>query len=183
MLQKLAQMVFKVIRWRIVGNLPPLDKYVIIAAPHTSNFDVLIGLLARAALATRIVFLAKHQLFIFPFGWILHKIGAIPVERSHHHNLVDQVVKMYAENEHFVLGLAPEGTRSPVKRWKQGFYHIAIQAGVPIVMVGFDYSSKEVRVSKLFEPSGDINKDFPKILDHFKTMNGRFPKKIPSFEQ
>lgn len=182
MLAKLAQWLLKVTGWKIVGQLPEIDKYILIAAPHTSNWDLVVGIVARTSLAKRIQFLAKHQLFVFPLAWFFRMLGGIPVERTKHHNLVDAVVEMYNTSDKLILGLAPEGTRSPVKRWKQGFYHIARLANVPIVMVGFDYPSGELRVSEPFYPTGDINKDFPKILDYYRTINGRHPKEIPQFE-
>lgn len=181
MMQKFTRFILKIIGWKIVGNLPDDKKYLIIVAPHTSNWDLVIGLIARFAVGVKINFLAKHQIFFFPLSILLKALGGAPVDRSKKSNKVEQAVEAFCQNDEFRLGLAPEGTRSPVTRWKEGFYHIACQAKVPIVMVGLDYASKEIRVKEPFWPSGDINKDFPQLIEYFRTIQGRFPKVITDY--
>lgn len=112
---------------------------------------------------------------------LLKALGGAPVDRSKKSNTVEQVVEIFRSRDEFKLAITPEGTRSPVTRWKEGFYHIACQAGLPIVMVGPDYSTKEVRIHEKFQPSGDIDKDFPMILDFFRTIKGRYLKEIPEY--
>jgi 1-acyl-sn-glycerol-3-phosphate acyltransferase len=180
-MQKLSRWLFKLLGWQLVGSLPDRKKYIIIAAPHTSNWDLIICLIARASLAVKVEFFAKSQLFVFPFNYLFKALGGTPVERTHHHNLVDAAVKLFHARDSLILGLAPEGTRSPVKRWKYGFYHIAHNANVPIVMLGLDYASKALRISEPFWTSGDIEADFAKIIAYFRQMKGRHPKKIPDF--
>src|SRR3989338_9536993 len=170
---------FKLIGWKIVGDLPDLKKYIVIVAPHTSNWDLIICLLARYAAGVKINFIAKHQVFVPPLSWILKAMGGSPINRSVHQNKVDFIVNLYNEREEYRFGLAPEGTRSPVQRWKQGFYHIAVRANIPIVMIGPDYASKEIRIAETFWPTGNINEDFPKIIDFFRTIKGYHPKSIP----
>jgi len=181
-MQTLCRFILKLIGWKIVGQLPSDKKFMLIVAPHTSNWDLVIGLIARFAVGVKINFLAKHQVFFFPLGPFLKLMGGTPVNRSQKGNRVQQVVALFQERDEFKLGLAPEGTRSPVERWKEGFYHIACQAGVPIVMVGLDYPSREVRIAEAFEPTGDINKDFIKIVAYFRTIHGRVPKQLPDYQ-
>lgn len=181
-MQKLCKLILKLCGWHIVGALPPNKQFILIAAPHTSNWDLVIGLLARFAVGVKINFLAKKQAFFFPLGLLLRAVGGTPVDRSKPGNRVEQVVRLFHQQEEFKLGMAPEGTRSPVTRWKEGFYHIANQAQVPIVLVGFDYCSKEIRVcDTLFWPTGDIKADFPPMLAFFRTIRGRCPKEIPDY--
>lgn len=125
MFTHLCRWLLKISGWQIQGQLPSQAKYIVIVAPHTSNWDFIIGVLARGALNTRIHFLGKHQLFIPPWGWFFRAIGGSPVDRRKNNNLVDAAVQLFATQPDYKLALAPEGTRSPVTRWKCGFYHIA----------------------------------------------------------
>ncbi|KTD74692.1 1-acyl-sn-glycerol-3-phosphate acyltransferase [Legionella waltersii] len=181
-MRRLSQLIFKLMGWKIVGQLPEAKKYIIIVAPHTSNWDFVICLCARFVVGVKINFIAKKQLFFFPFGLFLRAVGGTPVDRSKKGNKVEQAVEIFNRSDVFRLGLAPEGTRSPVKRWKEGFYHIACQAKIPIVMVGPDYASKEIRINEPFWPTGDIQIDFPTILDFFRTIKGCYPKDIPDYQ-
>lgn len=178
----LCRFILKLIGWKIVGALPPDKKYIVIVAPHTSNWDLVIGLLGRFAVEVKINFLAKNQLFFFPLGNLLRALGGTSVDRSKKGNKVEQIAELYKKQDELVLGLAPEGTRSVVTHWKEGFYHIATQASIPIVMIGFDYPSKEIRIHEPFWPTGDINKDFPQFVSYFRTIRGRYPKALPDFQ-
>ncbi|TAL61721.1 MAG: acyltransferase [Legionella sp.] len=180
-MQKLAKLLLKIMHWKIVGQLPDLKKYIIIVAPHTSNWDLVIGLICRFAVGVKINFLAKHQLFFFPLGQFLRLLGGTPVNRSRHDNKVAQVVDLFNAQDTLKLGLAPEGTRSVVTRWKEGFYHIAQQTGIPIVMIGMDYPSRELRIAEPLYPTGDMQADFAKIVAYFRTIHGRFPKVLPDY--
>lgn len=181
-MQKLGNLILKLMRWKIVGQLPDDKKYLLIVAPHTSNWDFIIGLMARFSLGIRINFIAKHQLFFFPLGNFLKAVGGESINRTKKSNTVEHTVELFRSRDEFRLAITPEGTRSPVTRWKEGFYHIATQAGVPIVMVGLDYQTKELRIEKPFWPSGDIKADFQKIIDYYRTIHGRFPKNIPDYQ-
>ncbi|MDR3443245.1 MAG: lysophospholipid acyltransferase family protein [Legionella sp.] len=180
-MQKFGNLCLKLIGWKIEGDLPKDKKYVVVVAPHTSNWDFILGLLARFSLGVKIHFLAKTQLFFFPLGTFLKAVGGAPVDRSKKNNNVDRVVDLFRSKDEFRLAITPEGTRSPVTRWKEGFYHIAYKAEIPIAMVGLDYTNKVIRIREPFYPSGDINKDFPIILDYYKKINGCYPKEIPEY--
>lgn len=181
-MQKFGRFIFNLFGWKIVGELPKAKQYLVIVAPHTSNWDFPVGLFARFSLGVKIHFLAKKQLFFFPLGLLLKTLGGAPVNRSKKSKTVDQVVEIFRSHDEFKLAITPEGTRSPVTRWKEGFYHIACQAKLPLVLVGPDYATKELRIHEAFFPSGDIHKDFPLILDFFRTIRGRYPKEIPPYQ-
>jgi 1-acyl-sn-glycerol-3-phosphate acyltransferase len=164
--------------WKIIGEKPNLKKYVVIVAPHTTNWDFLIGLAAKHIIDLHSDFLGKKSLFTIPvLGWFMRSIGGHPVDRVKNTNIVDQVVELFNKNDEFVLALAPEGTRSYVPNIKTGFYHIAHKAGVPIAMVGFDYKRKVVEFKGLLYPTGDLEKDMEEILSYYRTIPGKYPEK------
>ncbi|MCE9687899.1 lysophospholipid acyltransferase family protein [Shewanella sp. AS16] len=181
MFEKFCQWLMRITGWRIQGQLPDRRQYLIIVGPHTSNWDFIVGVMARGALGTRIHFLGKHQLFIPPWGWFFRAIGGSPVDRRRNNNLVDAAIELFADQPDYKLALAPEGTRSPVKRWKTGFYHIAVKANVAIVPVGLDFKHKAVILSEPLLPSGDMARDMEQILGFYRSVPGRHPKVIPDF--
>lgn len=126
--------------------MPDLPKFVIIVAPHTSNWDFLVGLAVKWALGVDARWLGKHTLFIPPLGWFMRAIGGVPVDRSNRQNLVEQSVREFESREQFVLVIAPEGTRRKVNEWRSGFWHVAKRAGVPICCVAFDWGRRTVRL-------------------------------------
>jgi len=179
MIKSVSKLILKLLGWKLLGELPAAKKYIIIIGPHTSNWDFFLGILLRSALAANVKFLGKHQLFRFPFGGLFRAMGGMPVVRSKDNNLVDQVVAMYQNNQEFVIGLAPEGTRRPIERWRSGFYHIACKANIDIVMIGFDFKTREVRIRQPFTPTNDVDVDLPIILDYFRGIDGCHAKMIP----
>jgi 1-acyl-sn-glycerol-3-phosphate acyltransferase len=181
MMQAFGRFILKLFGWKVVGELPNTKKYVVVVAPHTSNWDFLVGLFARFSVGVKINFLAKRQLFFFPLGLLLRALGGAPVDRARTTNKVDKVVDLFKKNDAFKLAITPEGTRGPVTRWKEGFYHIACKAQLPVAMVALDYGSKEVRIREVFWPTGDISKDFPLILDYYRKISGRYPKHVPHY--
>ena len=183
MFQFLCKMLLKLINWQVEGTLPDAPQYIAIVGPHTSNWDFIIGIIVRGALGQKIHFLGKLQLFIPPWGWFFKAIGGTPVDRRMNNKLVDAVAQIFKSNHEFKLALAPEGTRSPVKRWKTGFYHIAIAAQVPIVMIGLDFIRKTLVIIPPLEISGNLEKDMTVILDFYRSIKGRHPKAIPAFNE
>ena len=168
---------YKLSGWKVSGGKPDLKKYVIIVAPHTSNWDFFVGWGARNVIGFRPNFLAKKSLFNIPFvGWFLKFIGGVPVDRSKSTHLVDQVVELYQQQEAFIMTITPEGTRSYSPNWKTGFYRIAHQAKVPIVKIGFDYATKTVFIDKPFYPTGDMDKEIEEIKDYFRPFRGKNPE-------
>lgn len=169
---------WKLTKWKINGAFSSdIKKMILLIAPHTSWKDIILGLATRSKLKIyKAKFLGKKELFDGLFGWFFRWLGGVPVDRSGKSGLVEQVVEMFNKNEEFKLGLSPEGTRKKVDKLKTGFYHIAKQANVPIVMVGFDFSKKEVILSEAFYPTENEEADFKKIIDFFAPIKGYHPE-------
>ncbi len=164
--------------WSAANGFPhQLKKCVIIVAPHTSSWDFVIGIAFRSTLhITDARYLGKAELFKPPFGFLFRKLGGVPVERTGHHNLVEQVSALFAQHDRFRLVLSPEGTRKKVDRLKTGFYHIAKKAGVPIVMASLDYAKKQVSFSDPFFPTADEAADFRFIHQYYAPVVGKNPE-------
>ena len=174
--QTFARFILRLIGWRVQDNLPDNKKYVLIAAPHTSNWDFVYMLLFRAALGIKAHWAAKDTFFRGPWGGLLKKIGGIPVNRRLSNNFVDQIVTAFRQAEHMVLVIAPEGTRSIVKYWKSGFYYMAMGAGVPIALGLLDYARKVGGVGATLMPTGDIQTDFATIRELYRGIAGKHPR-------
>ena len=158
--------------WRIEGEFPAEPKMVAIVAPHTSNWDFIVGILAVFAIGIRVRFLAKHTLFKGPLGWLMRWFGGMPVNREAPQGLVPQVVEAIEKSERVFLAITPAGTRSSTKPWKSGFYHIAVAAKVPILPIVFDGPNKAIRLLELFAPSGNYDADLPKLLALYAGVRG-----------
>ncbi|MGH8174527.1 MAG: lysophospholipid acyltransferase family protein [Rhodanobacteraceae bacterium] len=159
--------------WRLVGEFPDRPKLVMIAAPHSSWWDGVWGLLFRTALGSNISFMAKRELFVGPLGWILRAFGGIPIQRQGSHGVVPQMVARFTESDRMWLGIAPEGTRKRVVKWKNGFWHIAREAGVPIMPVYFDYPSRTVGIGPLFETTADLHADLARLRAFYAPWQGK----------
>jgi 1-acyl-sn-glycerol-3-phosphate acyltransferase len=168
---------YRLLGWKIQGAYPEnIKKFVTIAAPHTHWEDFPLGVLFRSIVNRKIYFLAKASLFKPPFGWFFRWQGGYPVERSQRMNLVDQVVEIFNSKEEFAIALAPEGTRKKVEEWKTGFYYIAKGAGVPIIMVAFDFEHKTFRISDPFYPGENSKEDLKAIRSFYDGIKGRIPE-------
>jgi 1-acyl-sn-glycerol-3-phosphate acyltransferase len=169
---------FKLMGWKTKGSFPvELKKYIVAIAPHTSNWDFLIGVLARSVLRIQKArFLGKASLFRPPFGWLFRALGGYPVDRSTSHDMVEQVAAIFSKHNEFYIGLAPEGTRKKVEKFRTGFYYIAKKANVPIIPVGFDFSTKTVIVDQPFYPSDDFDHDMSYLLAFYRKIVGRNPE-------
>ena len=150
----------KIIGWKVIGYLPKKEKYVIAVVPHSSYFDLIIAVLIRTHSGLKIKFIGKKELFNPITSFLFKFLGGIPVDRTKKLNIVDEIVDLFKSGKIKILAIAPEGTRKRVKKWKTGFYYIALKANLPILMVSFDYMRKEVKINNKFYPSGDIDKDF-----------------------
>ena len=161
--------------WRIDGEFPPQPKMVAIVAPHTSNWDFIVGILAVFAIGVRVRFLAKHTLFNGGLGPLMRWFGGMPVNRAAPQGLVPQVVETIEKADQIFLAITPAGTRSSTKPWKSGFYHIAVAARVPILPVVFDGPGRSIRLLRPFEPGGDYDADLPKLLALYAGVHGLRP--------
>jgi 1-acyl-sn-glycerol-3-phosphate acyltransferase len=161
--------------WRIAGALPDLPRYVIIVAPHTSNWDFAILLAARFALGVSGAWIGKHTIFRWPVRGFLLRIGGIPVDRSQPHGVVERVVAEFAAREQMVLAIAPEGTRKLVSRWRSGYWRIARGAGVPIVPVSLDYGTRTLTLHPPFTPTGSMEDDEKTLRGCFAHVRAKHP--------
>ncbi|GGP54416.1 acyltransferase [Shewanella algicola] len=182
MLNTLCVRLLRLLGWTFEGQFDKAQPCVMIVGPHTSNWDFIIGIIARSALGTKIHFLGKHQLFIAPWGWLFRAMGGSPVDRRKHNNLVDAAAQLFQQDPNYKLALAPEGTRSPVTRWKSGFYHIAVKAQVDIVPVGLDFGRKTIVLSPPLAPTGNIEAEMNQLMDFYRTITGYRPKNIPVYQ-
>ncbi|TXE11539.1 acyltransferase [Seonamhaeicola algicola] len=171
---------FKLLRWKVVGNINlsknTIKKAVIIAAPHTSWHDFYIGVLLRSVIKVKTNFIAKKSLFKFPFGWFFKSLGGTPVNRFSNENKVQAIVEIFNNHDEFRITLAPEGTRKKVLQWRTGFYFIAKKANVPIIMITFDYKNKQNKISEPFYPTNNKEADFSFMQDFFKNVEGKIPE-------
>jgi 1-acyl-sn-glycerol-3-phosphate acyltransferase len=161
------------LRWRIEGELPDRAKFVIIAAPHTSNWDFIVGISAKFALGIEVAWLGKHTLFRGPLSAILRYWGGIPVDRSVSQRIVPQIVDTFRQRKAFVLAVAPEGTRKRVPDWRTGFWYIAHGAGVPVVPVAFDWPNRTIRIHPAMETTGDVHADVGSLRAIYSGIAGR----------
>jgi len=163
--------------WRIAGALPPLPRYILIVAPHTSNWDFFVGLAAKFALGLRAQWLGKHTLFRGPVGWILRALGGIPVDRSRPDGVIEGVLRGLERAPTFVLAIAPEGTRKFIDHWKTGFHRIAAAARVPVVPVTFDWSTRTIGLTEPpFEVTGDAAADISHLRSLYRKSMARRPE-------
>ncbi len=162
--------------WTVVGPVPEPRKFVVIAAPHTSNWDFVYFIGATRELGAQLSFMGKKQLFRWPFARAMRELGGIPVDRSSSRNYVDQMAAEFAARDEFMLTIAPEGTRGKVDRWKSGFYHIAMAAKVPIMFGVMDYPRKLVMLRDLFQPTGDFEADMIKMRAYYRDFTPKFPQ-------
>jgi 1-acyl-sn-glycerol-3-phosphate acyltransferase len=165
--------------WHVDGNLPDLRKAVVIVAPHTSNWDFVLGIAAKLAFGLHASWLGKDSLFRGPFAWFMRRMGGIPVDRSRPQDVVSQSVARFAASERMVLGLSPEGTRKAVARWRSGFYHIARGAGVPIVPVALDWPSRSLVVGPPVQTSADMEADMAALGAFYAPWRGRRGESTP----
>ena len=175
-LRLLGRWVLSIMGWRFEGNFPDRPKCVVAVAPHTSNWDFVIGLGAVFALGLRARFIGKHTLFSGPLGGFMRWAGGIPVDRRRPEGLIERTVEAFGAEQQLYLAIAPEGTRRPVERWKSGFHRIARAAGVPIVPVAFDWRRRTIVIMPPFEPLGSWEEDEPRLLALFRPEMAKRPE-------
>jgi len=178
-LRKIYAFLFKALGWSIdtTGWPIPYKKYILVVAPHTSNWDFLVGLGARAVLQFNPRYIGKKELFVWPIGWLFRKLGGYPVERKKNTNLVQSLTEIFNKEEAFILTMTPEGTRSYRDEWKTGFYYLAKSAQIPMVPVGFDYKTKRV---VMHEPMF-VDKPVDELILELKMWFSQFEGKNPEW--
>jgi 1-acyl-sn-glycerol-3-phosphate acyltransferase len=171
----MGRLLLRLSGWKIQGETPSYKKFVLIAAPHTSNWDLPFMLATAYAMGVRISWLGNHPMFIPPWGWFMRKLGGIPVDRRTHQSLVIKMAEKFKSSDYLVLAVPPEGSRGKVAVWKSGFYHIAFQSGVPIGLGYLDYDRKLCGIGTFIIPSGNVNKDMNKIRAFYQNIRGKYP--------
>jgi 1-acyl-sn-glycerol-3-phosphate acyltransferase len=164
--------------WKIEGDWPAFEKVVLVAAPHTSNWDGINMLAAAGYYRVRLRWMGKRSLTQGPFGFVVRWLGCVPIDRSASNDVVQAMAAAFAAEERMVLAIPPEGTRSAVKEWKSGFYHVAVAAGVPIVLSVLDYGTRTARLAAVVFPSGDYESDLALIKNHYAKAVGKHPDKF-----
>jgi 1-acyl-sn-glycerol-3-phosphate acyltransferase len=181
-LYRASRLILGLTGWRIEGQLPSIPKFVLVGAPHTSNWDLPYTLLMAFGLRAKIHWMGKETLFRSPFKGFFQWLGGIPVKRSISHNLVEQSIQQFNRNNQLILTIAPAGTRQRVIRWKTGFYHIACGAEVPIVLGFLDYRRKAGGIGPVVYPTGNITVDMETIKAFYDRVTGKHPAQSMAVE-
>jgi 1-acyl-sn-glycerol-3-phosphate acyltransferase len=171
--RKTCRAVLRLCGWSLVGKFPDVPRAVLIAAPHSSWWDGVWGLLLKVGIGADVHFMGKQELFHGPLGGLLRRLGGMPVDRGAGKGVVEQMIDQFRLRDALWLGIAPEGTRKVVARWKSGFWHIAHDAGVPIVTAYFNYADKTIGIGPLFEPSDDMDADIVRLRAFYAPFKGK----------
>lgn len=183
MIKYFCRFCLKIWGFTIVGDPSiAINKKMYAVYPHTSNWDFVLGILIKGAIPLDVNYVGKDSLFRFPYGWIFRWMGGIPVKRDKSTNFVDMMAEQYKKYDRLSFGMSPEGTRKKTTKFRSGFYHIAHQAGIPIILVSFDFGHKKVRFSPPFYPTGTYKNDIKIIIDHFKDVKGYHPEQACAWE-
>jgi 1-acyl-sn-glycerol-3-phosphate acyltransferase len=174
-MRPLAHAWLKLGGWTMVGAMPDLPKFVIVAAPHKTNWDLPNAIAAGLHYGLAINWMGKDSLFKWPFGGVMRWLGGISIDRSKKNNAVAQAIAAFEAADRLVIVIPPEGTRSEVDRWKSGFYHIAHGAKVPLVLAFIDYTNRRIGVAEVFTPSGDYEADLAKIIAVYAPFTSKRP--------
>lgn len=159
--------------WRVIGTFPDIPRLVLIAAPHSSNWDGIWGMAAKMALGFDARILGKDSLFWWPLSVVLRRLGVIPLDRSKPQGVVEQSIELIRQSPQLWFALAPEGTRKPVQQWKAGFLKIAHGAGVPVLMAYFHYPDRTIGIGPLFHTTGDLPADMAAIRAWYRPWQGK----------
>lgn len=177
MIQAICKTLLRWFGWKLAScEGVELPKCVICVAPHTSNWDFIVGKMFYTSIGLTAGFLMKKDWFFFPLNFVFKSMGGIPVDRSKRTSMTDQVINMFNTHERFQIAITPEGTRKKVTDWKKGFYFIAQGAKVPILLAYMDYAKKEVGILEVFHPTGDVESDIATIRYKYKDIKGRHPE-------
>ncbi len=171
--RKTCRAVLRLCGWSLVGEFPDVPRAVLIAAPHSSWWDGAWGLLMKVGIGADVHFMGKQELFRGPLGSLLRRLGGMPIDRGAAKGVVEQMIDQFRQRDALWLGIAPEGTRKAVTRWKSGFWHIAHDAGVPIVTAWFNYPDKTIGIGPLFETSGDMEADLARLRAFYRPFKGK----------
>jgi 1-acyl-sn-glycerol-3-phosphate acyltransferase len=171
-----SRLILHLMGWKMESINIDFPKYILIGVPHTSNWDFIIGYMVMAAIGLKLCWVGKHTLFRWPIGWLLRRMGGIPVNRTLSTNFVDQVVSSFNDYRNRIVAIAPEGTRKRTDSWKSGFYYIAFKANIPIVFGFLDYQRRTGGTGGYFIPSGKLENDSQEIREFYENISPKFPE-------
>lgn len=174
----ISRLILKITGWHVDITVPDYPKVIICVAPHTSNWDFVLGKLAYWSVNRQAGFLMKESWFFFPLKYLFRALGGIPVPRRRGSSLVETIVAKYNRSTHLALAITPEGTRSRTDKWRHGFLYIAMEANVPIVLGALDYRNKQIVITEEFIPTGDVEADLAAIKQYYKQFSGKYPEKF-----
>ena len=174
----LSKWILKIIGWKVEITTPDYPKCLICVAPHTSNWDFILGELAYTSIGRKAGFLMKEAWFVWPLGCFFRAIGGIPVPKKRGASLSHEIVEKFKHSDRLVLAITPEGTRSRTSQWHTGFLHIARRAGIPIALGAIDFGKKEITITDTFTPTGDTDADMRRIKDYYKNFTAKYPEKF-----
>lgn len=176
MKKEISKALLRMVGWKLGPLIEDVPKCVICVAPHTSNWDFILGKLFYTSIGRNASFLIKSEWFFFPFNLLFNWLGGVPVDRGKRTSVTDQMVEVFKHRDNFQLAVTPEGTRKRAEEWKRGFYYIAQRADVPILMAYFDYKKKEAGFKGVFYPTGDAEKDIQAIRAYYKDVTACHPE-------
>lgn len=174
----LSKLILRIAGWRVNISVPDYPKSIICVAPHTSNWDFILGKLAYASVGRKAGFLMKESWFFFPLGYFFKAIGGIPVPRQKGSSLTDKIVERFNNSSQLTIAITPEGTRKRTEKWHRGFLYIAYEAKVPILLGAIDYRRKEITITQEFSTTGDVDADLRSIKNYYKSFTGLYPDKF-----
>jgi len=176
--RSIGRLLLSVFRWQVEGKVYNAPKFVMVLAPHTSMWDFFIAHTSMMAVGFHSSWLIAARYTWWPLGVIMRSLGGIPIHRSASHNVVSQIVKKFNDNDKLLLSLFPEGTRKKVGHWKTGFWHIAVQAGIPIQLISFDYDNRITTCGPVIKPSDSIEADMERIQKYYQNVQAKHPGKF-----
>ena len=181
-MQRLSSFLLKLLGWKLQGDLPTVNKAIVIFAPHTSNWDFVLMFLVRYARGMDVSFLGKHTIFRWPFGYFLRAMGGIPLVRHASHQAIREVLELFKQRDKLLLALSPEGTRRHLDHWKLGFYTLALKTGVPLVMTYLDKPTKVLGIGPLVHLSGNLEEDFAVFRAFYGDKRGIRPNQASTIQ-
>ena len=176
LLQKIGKFFLTITGWKFKGDIPRSDRIILVAGPHTSNWDFLLALAFIFGLNLNVFWIGKHTLFKNGFSKIMRKLGGIPVDRASPELLMNEVSHIVKKQQGVIIAISPEGTRKKVERLKSGFLRIAKTTNSQILLAGIDFESKLIHLGKLFQPSGNTESDLLNVHNYFRQFKGKRPE-------
>ncbi|MBO5297036.1 MAG: 1-acyl-sn-glycerol-3-phosphate acyltransferase [Candidatus Homeothermus sp.] len=174
----LSRLILKIIGWKVNITTPDYAKCLICVAPHTSNWDFILGELAYTSIGRKAGFLMKEAWFTWPLGYFFRAIGGIPVPKKRGASLTKTIVEKFNDSQRLVLAITPEGTRKATAKWRHGFLHIAMEANVPLLLGAIDYKRKYIEITHQFTPTGDVDADLREIKKFYSRFSAKYPDKF-----